>query len=1113
MSESILDFLNLFIEPPGDILYFLVVIVVSQAGLFMVIGQRMRSAEHHVIQRYLLAMVGIGMSWLVLLVGSLLVLLAEQDSLLILPPLERATSIITILLLGWVVLTADHLYWSRISNIALLVFASIILIGYGYNAILWVDLAPSTDFNLSYFGIGWAFVGLLFSSLGFILSLVLFRIVWDAPLKMVMFLILSIGYGVTLYQTLEGTLIGNYSGASRLAFSISLLVALAIIYRMVINQLQKQIANTRISASRIAPAPARIERPTKPPVARMETGLSPVENQSVQLLRLLGMIVEAQTPHEIPQQIVKAALDVLRADVGALLRFQDANFADITEAYDRNMSREIQGLSLNLDSQPTLVNALERQSQRVLYVDRNHDELQDLFTRLDIEQTGPVYFQPLTRDKALIAVLMIALPYSERELSSSEIELLKGVGIVASKLLALSYAAEEASAIAEERAIQAMVEGVSPDDLDESDILAARQELQQSLNLAREQIGRLSKQVMELKLQLDDERTKVISTATGDDESLSISQRIVALQHEQQQLREERDNLSKRLQEAETTLTTATASSNKEVVHRLIESFRKEKDYLTSERERLQQQIEDLHARDKVMLPGELQQLVNNILLESNTIAAERDQINEKLDSTLNQLNALGIEDGVTGLTQLIAKFYAERTNLQNTIERLQSERNVLLNEREWFVENIDDLKEFEGRIDKLRSELKHVAADREAITKQRDKWRSQYDELRDKLDVVKEHRARLLAQASGFELELQEAYGEQAQLRTQIQELADTRSTLKKEYDRLVAHYESAKNERDQLIAQQEGDKRRTDELAQAGVHSLKEMIDTLTEERNQLEQQLSKAQVTIQEIEAKVEKQLQASNGNEQIDHYAPNNPDLLLGMVQELRTPMTSISGYINLLLSESAGIIGEMQRKFLQRVSANISRLTVMIDDLVRVTQLDTGQFKLEPEPIDLINLVEDAITNASTQFREKGLRVDLALDDQLPAITADRDAMNQIIGQLLTNAYLVSPPESELMITVKQQIMTQADGSPVDSILFSIEDRGGGILDEDVPRVFARKYKAENPLIDGLGDTGVGLSIAKALVEEHSGKLWVESKQGVGSIFSISLPLKLETAKE
>jgi signal transduction histidine kinase len=228
------------------------------------------------------------------------------------------------------------------------------------------------------------------------------------------------------------------------------------------------------------------------------------------------------------------------------------------------------------------------------------------------------------------------------------------------------------------------------------------------------------------------------------------------------------------------------------------------------------------------------------------------------------------------------------------------------------------------------------------------------------------------------------------------------------------------------------------------------------------------------------------------------------------------MTSISGYIDLLLGESAGILGEMQRKFLQRVSANVTRLAAMLDDLVRITALDTGQFSLTPEPIDILAVIEDAITNASNQFREKGLTVHLELDDQMPMLRADRDAVNQIVGQLLTNAYLASPAESEIYIVARREdIRLSGSGSDglTASLFVSVEDRGGGIAAEDEPRVFARKYKAENPLILGLGDTGVGLSIAKALVETQGGRLWLETREGAGSIFKFALPLDVEPGEE
>jgi len=224
------------------------------------------------------------------------------------------------------------------------------------------------------------------------------------------------------------------------------------------------------------------------------------------------------------------------------------------------------------------------------------------------------------------------------------------------------------------------------------------------------------------------------------------------------------------------------------------------------------------------------------------------------------------------------------------------------------------------------------------------------------------------------------------------------------------------------------------------------------------------------------------------------------------------MTSIVGYVELLLNESAGILGEMQRKFLQRVSANVTRLTSMMEDLTRITTLDAGRFTLVPERVDVVSVIEDAITAASTTLREKGLTVHLNLEDGMPPARADHDALSQIIGQLLTNAYLASPPGSEMFVTARRDSRRTRAGV-ADRVLVSIEDRGGGIAPEDQSRVFARKYKAENPLIQGLGDTGVGLAIARALIEAHGGEIWLESRTGIGSTFSFTLPLELHPEVE
>ncbi len=228
-----------------------------------------------------------------------------------------------------------------------------------------------------------------------------------------------------------------------------------------------------------------------------------------------------------------------------------------------------------------------------------------------------------------------------------------------------------------------------------------------------------------------------------------------------------------------------------------------------------------------------------------------------------------------------------------------------------------------------------------------------------------------------------------------------------------------------------------------------------------------------------------------------------EMLASLANELRTPMTSIVGYTDLLLGESVGILGEMQRKFLQRVKANIERLSSLINDLIEITALDTGRIELVPEPIDLINVIEEAIMGLSARFRERDLTVRLDMALELPPIRADRDALYQIMLHLLSNACQCSRSGTEIVVTGH---LEEAERGLPPYLHVSVRDTGGGIAPEDRPRVFQRFYRADKPLIPGLGETGVGMAIAKALVEAHGGRIWVESEMGMGSTFHFILPI-------
>ena len=129
---------------------------------------------------------------------------------------------------------------------------------------------------------------------------------------------------------------------------------------------------------------------------------------------------------------------------------------------------------------------------------------------------------------------------------------------------------------------------------------------------------------------------------------------------------------------------------------------------------------------------------------------------------------------------------------------------------------------------------------------------------------------------------------------------------------------------------------------------------------------------------------------------------------------------------------------------------------------------------------------------------------LDLPKKIDAIFADREALQQILIHLLQNAGAVSPVEGTITLKVRTQSEDEQE-----YILLQVTDTGGGIASEDIPRVFTRLYRADNVLIQGLGDTGVGLSIAKSLTEAQNGSIWVESEAGVGSTFSVLLPVANE----
>ena len=254
-------------------------------------------------------------------------------------------------------------------------------------------------------------------------------------------------------------------------------------------------------------------------------------------------------------------------------------------------------------------------------------------------------------------------------------------------------------------------------------------------------------------------------------------------------------------------------------------------------------------------------------------------------------------------------------------------------------------------------------------------------------------------------------------------------------------------------------------------------------------LQNQLADANMKVHELE------------KGQISTKSTEQAEVIASISQELRQPLSSIVGYTDLLLGESVGILGALQRKFVERIKASTERIRSLTDDMIQITTLATDLNAIKPEAVELNAVIDNAMSYTSTQIREKNISIHLEVPKALSTIHADREALQQILIHLLQNAGAATPFEG----TIKLNVQTRSENNQ-DYILIQVTDNGGGIASADLPRVFTRLYRADNVLIQGVGDTGVGLSIAKTLTEAQHGRIWVESEPGKGSTFSVLLPI-------
>jgi signal transduction histidine kinase len=229
------------------------------------------------------------------------------------------------------------------------------------------------------------------------------------------------------------------------------------------------------------------------------------------------------------------------------------------------------------------------------------------------------------------------------------------------------------------------------------------------------------------------------------------------------------------------------------------------------------------------------------------------------------------------------------------------------------------------------------------------------------------------------------------------------------------------------------------------------------------------------------------------EKLEHTEEMRRQLIGDVAHELLTPLTTIQGSMEGLID---GVLPAEEETY-QSVYREAARLQKLVRDLQELSRVEAGVLVIEPTPVKLLDLTQTTCAQLERQYLEKKVELFNDVGDDLPRVMADEDRIGQVLLNLLGNGLQYTPSDGWVRITARNL------GEVVET---SVEDSGIGIDPEDIPHVFTRFYRVDKSRSRVGGGSGVGLTIAKHLIEASGGRIWVKSPGvGKGSIFTFTLP--------
>jgi len=213
-------------------------------------------------------------------------------------------------------------------------------------------------------------------------------------------------------------------------------------------------------------------------------------------------------------------------------------------------------------------------------------------------------------------------------------------------------------------------------------------------------------------------------------------------------------------------------------------------------------------------------------------------------------------------------------------------------------------------------------------------------------------------------------------------------------------------------------------------------------------------------------------------------------------DLRSPANLIKYHVNVWKDGYLGEFNPAQKNTLDIIERHCDRMTKLVEDLLDLSAIESGEIKISREKSDFAGLVKNFYENAKHLGEEKSIDIQLKMDDNLPPLNIDKDRLLQVMENYLSNAIKYSPSDTFVTINVKKA---------TEGVTFSVKDQGQGISPKNQKKLFKKFGKAGSRPTGKEKATGLGLFICKNIIEKHGGKVAVKSQQGKGSTFSFTLP--------